>query len=148
MHPPLNQTDSTPRHVVIMGCGRVGLSLATALSEEGCSLCILDVNPAAFELISPGKVDEGRIVAILGDGTLERDLRKASMQDADVFIAASGSDARNAMAAQIAKHIFQVPTVICRMGDPARKEIYSQLGLITISSTKLVTDMVLEATGS
>ena len=148
MHPSPNQTNSTPKHVVIMGCGRVGLSVATALSEEGCSLYIMDTDPAAFELISQGKVDEGRIVPILGDGTLEKDLRKASTQDADVFIAASGSDVRNAMAAQIAKHIFQVPTVICRMGDPARKETYGQLGLITISSTKLVTDMVMEATGS
>ena len=85
---------------------------------------------------------------IVGDGTLESDLRKASTQDADMFIAVSGKDSWNAMGAQIAKHILMVPTVICRMNDPVRNEMYSQLGLVTISATGLVTDMILEATGA
>ncbi len=75
----------------------------------------------------------------------EKDLRKAMIQDADVFIAVSRRDASNAMAAQMAKHVFRVSTVICRINDPTRKEMYSQLGLVTISATRMVTDMVLDA---
>lgn len=143
----MNQPNSRSKHVVIMGSGRVGLSIANALSEQGHTLYILDVDPDAFKLIPQDMVNEGRIVPILGDGTLERDLRKAFTQDADVFIALSDRDTSNAMAAQIAKHILQVPTVICRMNDPTRKEIYGQLGLIAVSATKMVTEMVLEAAG-
>lgn len=144
----VRRTDSGPRRAVIMGCGRAGASIATSLSEEGYSVTILDEDPGAFDLVPPGMIDDGHIVPVVGDGTLEHDLREASTQEADVFIAISGEDSNNALAAQIARHILLVPTVICRLNDPARREMYSQLGLITISATTLITGMVLEAAGS
>ena len=131
-----------------MGCGRIGLSIATALSEQGHTVHILDLSPSAFDLLPAGMKDDGRIVPIVGDGTREADLRRASTQDADVFIALSGKDARNALSAQIAKHVLQVPTVICRINDPTRKEMYTQLGLTAVSAAGLVTEAVLEATRS
>ena len=147
MQRPLTWTDADVRRVVVMGCGRTGASIVTALSQEGCPVIVIDVDPDAFGLLPPGTVGEGYIVPILADGTLEEDLRKASTQDADVFVALSGSDMSNALAAQIAKHLLQVPTVICRMNDPTRKEMYHQLGLVTISATTVITDMILEAAG-
>ena len=146
MLPPLNQTHAATNHVVVMGCGRFGASIATALAEKGHDLYVLDPNPTAFDLLPPAMINEGHIVPIVGDGTLEAGLRTAFTQDADIFIAVAGKDTRNALAAQIAKHILRVPTVICRMNDPTRNEMYSQLGLITISATRLVTEMVLEVT--
>lgn len=140
-----NETDARTKLVVIMGAGRVGLSAAVSLSDEGHTVHLMDLSEDAFDLVPQGKVDDGQIVPMVGDGTLEKDLRKATTQDADVFIAVSGRDAGNAMAAQIAKHVFRVPTVICRINDPTRKEMYSQLGLVTISATRMVTDMVLDA---
>ena len=131
-----------------MGCGRVGASIAAALYERGHSLRVLDPDVAAFDRLPSGAIDDGHVVPIVGDGTLESDLRKAATQDADMFIAVSGKDSWNAMGAQIAKHILLVPTVICRMNDPVRNEMYSELGLVTISATGLVTDMILEATGA
>ena len=131
-----------------MGCGRLGVSIATSLSDEGAVLHILDLNPSAFDLLPPGRITDGYIVPIVGDGTLESDQRKALTQDADVFIAVAGRDAPNALAAQVARHMFQVPTVICRLNDPTRQQVYTELGLITVSATRLVTDMVLEATGA
>ena len=148
MLPPLNQTDAGSKHVAIMGCGRTGASIATALAEGGHTVEVLDLDSAAFDLLPPGMIANGHIVPIVGDGTLGADLRKASTQDADIFIAASGRDTYNALAAQLAKHIFQVPKVVCRLNDPARREMYGQLGLIAISATQLVTDMVVEATAS
>ena len=148
MLPPLDRPATRSKDIVIMGCGRTGLSIATALSEQGHTVHILDLNPNAFDLLPAGMIDDGRIMPIVGDGTLEGDLRRASTQDADVFIALSGRDARNALSAQIAKQILQVPTVICRMSDPNRKEMYTQLGLIAVSAASLVTETVLEATRS
>ena len=138
-------TDAEPSHVVIMGCGRLGASVAIALSEQECLIYILDINRESFDRLPSGLTNSGRIIPIVGDGTLAIELRKTSAQDAQLFIAVSGRDTRNALAAQLAKHIFQVPTVICRMNDPVRKEMYSQLGLISISATNLFTSMVLGA---
>ena len=140
-----NDTDARTKLVVIMGAGRVGLSAAVALSDEGHTVHLLDLSEDAFELVPQGKVEDGQIVPMVGDGTLERDLRRARTQDARVFIAVSRRDVGNAMAAQMAKHVFRVPTAICRINDPTLKEMYSQLGLVTISASKMVTDMVLDA---
>ena len=145
MLPALNWTNPGSRRAAIMGCGQIGSSIASTLAEDGWSLHMIDIDPAAFSLLPAGMVDDGHIVAIVGDGTLESDLRKASAQDADVFVAVSGKDARNALAAQIAKHVLQVPTVICRVNDPAAKEMYEQFGIVTISATGLVTEMILQA---
>ncbi|MCI0441447.1 MAG: NAD-binding protein, partial [Chloroflexi bacterium] len=93
-----------------------------------------------------GEVRDGRIIPIVGDATLENDLKKAQIQDADAFIAVSGQDTLNALAAQVARHIFEVPTVITRVSDPARKELYNQLGVVTISATDILTELALQAT--
>ncbi|MCH8109994.1 MAG: TrkA family potassium uptake protein [Chloroflexi bacterium] len=143
----LNQNGAGSKRVVVVGCGRLGATITTALAEQGYSIHILDLNFAAFERLPPGMISDGQIVPIVGDGTLESDLRKAYSQEADVFIAVTGRDTRNALAAQTAKHIFQVPNVICRMNDPIRTEMYNELGIVAISATKLVSDMILtEAT--
>ena len=140
-----NETDARAKLVVIMGAGRVGVTVAVSLSDEGHTVHLMDLSEDAFDLVPQGKVEDGQIVPMVGDGTLEKDLRSAMTQDADIFIAVSGGDASNAMAAQMAKHVFRVSTVICRINDPTRKEMYSQLGLVTISATRMVTDMVLDA---
>ena len=110
----IDQTARGARSAVVMGCGRIGTSVAVALVERGCAVRVLDVDSAAFDLLPPGTVEAGQIVPVVGDGTLESDLKSASVQDADVFVAVAGKDSFNALAAQLAKHILQVPTVICR----------------------------------
>ena len=134
-----------PRPVVIVGCGRTGAAIAAALSETGSTVQILDVSVTAFDLLPTGLIEDGQIVPIMGDGTLESDLRKASAQDAHVLIAVSGEDAANAMAAQIAHHILGVPKVICRLSDPILKEMYEGLELTTVSPTRLVSNLILSA---
>ena len=130
---------------MIVGCGRTGAAIAAAMSETDSTVHILDMDMAAFDLLPVGLVDEGHIIPILGDGTLERDLRRASTQDADVFIAVSGKDAANALSAQIAHHMLHVPKVICRLSDSVMKEMYEGLELVTVSPTGLVTDLIIGA---
>ena len=86
--------------------------------------------------------------ALVGNGTDEDDLRRAGIEEADAFIAVTQGDNRNVMAAQIAKHVFDVPKVVCRIYDPLREELYNTLGLETISPTtvgaKLLHDVIVD----
>lgn len=117
--------------VIIMGCGRVGAHLAGMLDGEGHQVTVLDVDPYSFRRLPETFKGE----ALGGDGTDENALRKAGIEEADAFVAVTQGDNRNVMAAQIARHIFSVPRVACRIYDPLREEMYSKLGLQTISPT-------------
>ena len=138
-----NQSES--KRMVIMGCGALGASVASVLTDKGILLQVLDTSADAFDRLPTGLVEDRRIVPLVGDGTNERDLLKAAIQEAAVFMALSGSDTKNALAAQIAKQIFDVPTVICRIDDPSKGDIYEDMGIVCVSATTLVEDMVIEA---
>jgi len=126
--------------VVIMGCGRVGAQLATLLDAEGHLVTVLDTDAYSFRRLPP--TFNG--TALLGDGIDEEALRKAGIEEADAFIAVTQGDNRNVMAAQIVKHIFSVPKVICRIYDPLRRELYSTLGLEAFSPTTIFAQMLKE----
>ena len=130
-------------NVVIMGCGRVGARLAGIMNSEGHKVTLMDVDPYSFRRIPPDFGGE----AIIGSGTDEDALKKAGIENADVFVAVTQGDNRNVMAAQIAKHIFNVPRVICRIYDPIREEMYRELGIETISPTKVGANLLREVIG-
>ena len=71
--------------------------------------------------------------------------RSALSRNADVFVAMDPSDTRNAMAAQKARHLFNIPKVVCYIDDPLRQEMYKTLGLMAISPVQVISDMVMEA---
>ena len=118
--------------VVILGCGRVGARLANALDAEGHSVAIIDRNPDAFRRFL-GESFSGE--AVVGVGIDEDVLRRAGIEEADVFIAATNLDNVNAMAGQIAQLIFKVPKVVARLYDPFREEVYQTAGLATVCPT-------------
>jgi trk system potassium uptake protein len=120
--------------VVIMGCGRVGAHLAELLDKNGHRVTLLDVNPASFSRLARSF----KCNALLGDGTDEDSLKRAGIVEADAFVAVTQGDNRNVMAAQIAKWVFKVPRVVCRIYDPGREELYRTLGLDTFWPTTSV----------
>jgi trk system potassium uptake protein TrkA len=124
--------------IVIMGCGRVGGKLAAMFDAAGHKVTVLDLDAYSFRRLPP--TFSG--TALIGNGTDEEMLRKAGIEGADAFIALTQGDNRNVMAAQIAKHIFKVHRVICRIYDPLRKDIYEQLGLESISPTEVFADIL------
>ena len=126
-----------------MGCGQVGALLASLLDADGDDVTILDSNHRSFRMLSPAFGG----TALLGDGADENYLRKAGIEEADAFIALTERDNRNIMAAQIAKHIFNVPRVICRIYDPQREEVYQALGLETVSLTLTFAQLLREKLG-
>ena len=117
--------------VVIMGCGRVGSSLAARLSEEGHDVTILDTRADAFRRLPSNFKGKKHI----GNGIDQDVLARIGVGEADAFIAVTQGDNRNVLATQVAKHIFGVPRTLCRIYDPIREEMYRELGLETISPT-------------
>ena len=126
--------------VIIMGCGRVGARLAAQLDAEGHTVTVLDNDARSFRWLLP----EFGGTALLGNGLDEEVLKRAGMEEADAFVVVTQGDNRNIMAAQIAKHIFNVPKVVCRIYDPLRQELYSTLGLEAISPTTVFAQMLKE----
>jgi len=126
--------------VIIMGCSRVGAQLARLLDADGHSVTILDRESYSFRRLPP---DFGG-TALIGNGLHEESLKKAGIEEADVFIALTQGDNRNVMSCQIAKHVFNVPRVICRIYDPLRQELYSTLGLETLSPTTIFAQLLKE----
>lgn len=127
--------------VLIMGCGRLGAELAVTLEEDGHQVTVLDVDKFAFDHLPPSF--KGR--KVLGDGTDQDTLRRAGADKADAFIAATRGDNRNALAAQIAKHVFQIRRVGSVIFDPIREEVYHGFGLRTINPTKIEAKLLRES---
>lgn len=117
--------------IVILGCGRVGAYLARMLAAEGHQVTVIDRNSAAFARL--GSDFAGDLV--VGTGIDEDVLRRAGIEQAEAFVAVTNGDNTNVMAAQLARDVFGVPRVICRVYDPLREEIYRGLGLETICPT-------------
>jgi trk system potassium uptake protein TrkA len=119
--------------IVILGCGRVGSTLATMLDQAGHEVSVIDFSSESFQRLSP----DFRGETIPGNGVDEEVLIRAGIKEADAFVAVTNGDNRNIMASQIAKEIFHVKKVMCRIYDPIREETYHELGLETISPTKV-----------
>jgi len=111
------------------------------MAAEGHAVTILDVNEENLRRLP----ESLGIVTLVGDGTLEEDLRKAGVEGADVFVGVEERDSRNALAAQKARHLFHIPKVICAIGDPVRQEMYQGLGLEALSPAKAASAMILDA---
>ncbi len=126
--------------VIIMGCSRVGAKLAELLSAEGHDVTILDTDAYSFRRLSP----DFKGSALLGNGLDQDMLKKAGIEEADAFIAVTQGDNRNIMAVQLAKYIFNVPRVLCRIYDPLRQELFNNLGLDAISPTTVIAHLLKE----
>ncbi len=122
----------------VMGCGRVGAQLASLLDADGHKVTVLDVDAHSFRRLPPSFGG----TALVGDGTDEEVLRKAGIGEAGAFVAVTQGDNRNVMAAQIARNIFNVPKVVCRIYDPLRKDIYEALGLDAVSPTTVFAQLL------
>jgi trk system potassium uptake protein TrkA len=115
--------------IIVMGCGSMGAGLASALDIEGHELTVIDFDASKLAKLP----DSFSGTAMVGDGTDEEILKKAGIEKADAFIAASKEDERNAMAAQIAKKVFGISRVVCRIYDTQKAEFYESLDLAAVS---------------
>jgi trk system potassium uptake protein TrkA len=118
---------------VIMGCGRVGSTLALLLDAEGHEVSVVDMDSGAFRRL--GEHFGGRTIS--GIGINADVLREAGIEGASTFIAVTNGDNSNIMASQIAKVRFKVPRVMARIYDPLRAEVYREVGIETLCITVL-----------
>jgi trk system potassium uptake protein TrkA len=117
--------------VIIMGCGKVGTQVSRRMAAEGHEVTVIDPDPAALARLGP----EFKGRRLTGVGFDQKVLLDAGIERAEAFAATSASDTANIVAARIARTIYHVPRVVCRLYDPRRAEIYKRLGLVTISVT-------------
>ena len=125
--------------VVILGCGRVGSSLARQMAREGHSITIIDLTSDAFRRL--GQKFKGQ--RVVGTGLDQDTLRKAGLDRADVFVAVTQGDNTNIMAAQIAREVFSVGKVVARIYDAKRAAVYERLGIPTVATVPWSTDRLM-----
>lgn len=111
--------------IVILGCGRVGIALTQMLVHAGYEVTVIDKNRQAFERL-PRHLP---VEEVVGLGIDQEVLERAGIKEAQGFIAVSGGDNSNVMAAQIAQRVYRVPKVLARIKDPLRAQAYRDMGL-------------------
>lgn len=130
--------------MLVFGCDNLGMHLASSLAGEGHKVTVMDGD--SDRLIS--LPDHPNIEPFLISESLTFDLRRAGVPRVDAFYAVSDDDAKNAMAAQLATHIFRVREVVCRIDDPARESFYKGLGINTRCPTLVIVDNLREPSES
>jgi trk system potassium uptake protein len=126
-------------HVVIMGCGRVGSTLARSLEDRNHTVSIIDSDPDSFRRLGPAFNGE----KVTGYGFEQLVLEKAGIRRADAFAAVSSGDNSNIIAARVARETFGIQQVVARIYDPGRAEVYQRLGITTVATVKWTADQVL-----
>ena len=126
-------------HIVIMGCGRVGSTLARSLEDRGHTTAVIDTNPDAFRRLGPGFSG----ITVTGMG-FDRDVMiQAGIERADAFAAVSSGDNSNIISARVAREQFKIDNVVARIYDPGRAEVYERLGVPTVATVPWAADQVL-----
>jgi trk system potassium uptake protein len=126
-------------HIVIMGCGRVGSTLAHILEDQEHSVAVIDQDPDAFRKLPAGF--KGSKVTGIG---FDRDvLIEAGIERADAFAAVSSGDNSNVIAARVVRESFGVSRVVARIYDPRRAEVYQRLGIPTVATVRWTADQML-----
>jgi trk system potassium uptake protein TrkA len=124
-----------------MGCGRVGSSLAGALTRIGHDVAIIDRDESAFQRLSPAF--DGRKVIGMG---FDRDvLMQAGIEQADAFAAVSSGDNSNIISARLARENFGVERVVARIYDAKRAAVYERLGIPTVATVPWTTDRFMQS---
>jgi trk/ktr system potassium uptake protein len=123
-------------HIVIMGCGRVGSTLAHTLESRGHSVAVIDQDADAFRRLGPDFTGD----TVTGIG-FDRDvLISAGIERADAFAAVSSGDNSNIISARLARETFGVARVVARIYDPKRAEVYERLGIPTVATVRWTAD--------
>ena len=125
-------------HVVIMGCGRVGSTLAHSLEALGHAVAVIDQDGDAFRRLSADFAG----ITVTGIG-FDRDvLIQAGIERADAFAAVSSGDNSNIISARLARETFGVQRVVARIYDQRRAEVYERLGIPTVATVRWTADRI------
>jgi trk system potassium uptake protein TrkA len=129
---------------IIVGCGRVGSSIALQLAREEWDVTAIDEKEEALQRL--GEHWGGGFV--VGHGMDTEILRKAGIEEADAVVVATNGDNTNIVVGQVAQKRFDIQCVVVRILDPARAEFYKERGLRTVCPTQTAIDELTEAVRS
>jgi trk system potassium uptake protein TrkA len=127
--------------LIVIGCGRVGSTIAKRFASEGWSVTAVDENESALSRL--GENWTGGF--IVGHGMDASVLREAGIEDADAVVVATDGDNTNLVIGQVAQKRFGVDCTVVRILDPARADFYRERGLRTICPTSTAIDALSEA---
>ena len=130
--------------VLVIGCGRVGSSVALELNRQGWDVTAIDEKEDVLQRL--GENWSGGFV--VGHGMDMSVLREAGIEDADAVVVATDGDNTNLVIAQVAKRRFNIETTVVRVLDPARAALYEDLGLWTVCPTQTAIKVLTEAVTS
>lgn len=126
-------------HAVIVGCGRVGSTVARKLAADGHDVVVIDKKPDAFLRLGEGFT--GRTVVGVG---FDRDLLKsAGVGPASAVMAVTSGDNSNILIARVAREHLGAERVVARIYDPRRASIYERLGIPTVATVRWTANRVL-----
>ena len=120
-------------NAIVVGCGRVGSTLAQRLAADGWEVTVIELNEENLVRLGP----DWRHPLVLGHGMDEKVLEEAGIGEADAVIAATDGDNTNLVIAQVATKRYSVPHVAARIQDPARAEAYADRGFEIISPVQI-----------
>lgn len=116
-------------YIIIIGCGRLGSTLARELSDNGHDICILDRDSEKLNTLGSG-FNGHKIKGIEFDNDK---LLEAEIHKAEALLAVTNDDNVNITVSLIAKQIHKVPRIIARVNEPGKSYIYETMGIETIN---------------
>jgi trk system potassium uptake protein TrkA len=126
-------------YIIVIGGGKVGYYLSKALLGEGHEVLIIEKDATRVERIE----EELGSICMQGDGCEAATLEEAGAERANLFVAVTDEDEDNLVACQVAKHKFNVPRIIARIGNPKNEALFKKLGIdVTVSSTNLILENI------
>jgi trk system potassium uptake protein TrkA len=129
--------------LIVIGCGRVGSTVAKRFASEGWDVTAIDEKESALARL--GEDWTGGF--IVGHGMDTAVLREAGIEEADSVVVATDGDNTNLVIAQIAKRRFNIDKVVVRVLDPMRAQWYEDQGLSTVCPTQKAIEMLQQAVG-
>lgn len=126
---------------IVVGCGRVGSSVALQLHDSGWDVTCIDENEDALSRL--GETWTGGF--LVGHGMDLQLLREAGIEEADAVVVTTDGDNSNIVIGQVAQERFEVPAVIVRVLDPGRAQFYSERGLRIVCPTSAAIETLVGA---
>lgn len=130
--------------LIVIGCGRVGSTIAKRFAGEGWEVTAIDEKESALSRL--GENWTGGFV--VGHGMDVTVLREAGIEDADAVVVSTDGDNTNVIIGQVAKKRFGIDCTVVRILDPARADFYRERGLRTICPTSTAIDALSDAVRS
>ena len=128
-------------NILIIGCGRVGISLAERLDAHGHDVAIVDSDVDNFRALS----DEFTGITVCGMPMDMQVMQNAGIENCDAVAVVTPDDNLNITVSQVVKKFFGVENVLARISDPAREKVFKKFGLKTVCPTNLAGDAMFVA---